>query len=35
MTRVADNALGPTGGEHIAGALRALTGLKTLYLGGT
>ena len=35
VTRVADNKLGPTGGEHIAGALRALTALQTLDLGGT
>jgi hypothetical protein len=32
VTRVAVNELGPTGGEHIAGALRALTGLQTLDL---
>ena len=35
VTRVADNDLGPTGGEHIALALRELTGLQTLGLGGT
>ena len=35
VTRVAGNDLGPTGGEHIGLALRALTGLQTLYLGGT
>ncbi len=32
VTRVADNGLGPTGGHHIAIALRALTGLQTLKL---
>ena len=32
VTRVADNKLGPTGGEHIALALRELTGLQTLNL---
>ena len=35
VTRVADNKLGRTGGEHVAGALRALTALQTLDLGGT
>ncbi len=35
VTRVADNRLGSTGGEHIGLALRALTGLQTLELGGT
>jgi hypothetical protein len=35
VTRVADNELGPTGGDHIAGALRALTGLQSLRLGST
>ena len=35
VTRVADNDLGPTGGEHVAGALRALTALQTLNLYGT
>ena len=35
VTRVAGNGLEPTGGEHIGLALRALTGLQTLNLGGT
>ena len=35
VTRVVDNGLGPTGGEHIGLALRALTGLQTLDLGST
>ena len=35
VTRVADNGFGPTGGEHIGLALRELTGLQTLSLGGT
>jgi hypothetical protein len=35
VTRVADNRLWPTGGEHIGLALRALTGLQTLNLRGT
>ncbi len=35
VKRVAANALGSTGGEHIASALRLLTGLQTLDLGGT
>ena len=35
VTRVAGNDLGPTGGEHIGLALRALTGLQTLNLYGT
>jgi hypothetical protein len=35
VTRVADNDLGPMGGEHIGLALRALTGLQTLNLRGT
>jgi LytS/YehU family sensor histidine kinase len=35
VTRVAGNDLGPTGGEHIGLALRALTGLQTLDLGST
>ena len=35
VTRVADNRLGPTGGAHIAIALRELTGLQTLDLRGT
>ncbi len=35
VTRVAGNGLGPTGGEHIGLALRALTGLQTLDLGST
>ena len=35
VTRVADNDLGPTGGEHIGLALRALTGLQTLDLSST
>ena len=32
VTRVAVNDFGPTGGEHIALALRELTGLQTLNL---
>ena len=35
VTRVADNEFGPTAGEHIGLALRGLTGLQTLNLGGT
>ena len=35
VTRVADNRLGPTGGAHIALALRELTGLQALDLSGT
>ena len=35
VTRVADNELGPTGGEHIGMALRELTALQTLNLRGT
>ena len=35
VTRVAVNGLGRTGGEHVAGALRALTALQTLNLGST
>ena len=35
VTRVAENEFGPTGGEHIALALRELTGLQTLDLRGT
>ena len=35
VTRVAANDLGPTGGEHIALALRELTGLQTLDLSST
>ncbi len=35
VTRVADGRLGPTAGEHIALALRELTGLRTLDLCGT
>ena len=35
VTRVADNGLGPTGGAHIALALRELTGLQTLNLSST
>ena len=35
VTRVADNGLGPTGGAHIALALRELTGLQTLDLSST
>ena len=35
VTRGADNQLGATGGEHIASALRSLTGLQTLNLGCT
>ncbi len=35
VTRVAGNDLGPTAGEHVALALRALTGLHTLHLWGT
>ena len=32
VTRVAANRLGPSEGEHIAMALRGLTGLQTLLL---
>ncbi len=32
VTRVADNGMGPTAGEHIALALRELTGLQWLDL---
>ena len=35
VTRVAANDLGPTGGAHIALALRELTGLQTLNLSCT
>ena len=35
VTLVAVNKLGPTGGEHVAGALRALTALQTLNLSST
>ena len=35
VTRVAENYFEPTGGEHIAMALRGLTGLQTLHLNGT
>ena len=35
VTRVAENNLGPTGGLHIANALRELTGLQTLILYST
>ena len=35
VTRVAGNDLGPTGGAHIALALRELTGLQELYLSCT
>ena len=35
VTHVAGNNFGPTGGEHIAWALRELTGLQTLDLEGT
>jgi uncharacterized membrane protein len=35
VTRVAANGLGPTVGEHIGLALRALTGLQTLGLDST
>ena len=35
VTRVAGNGLGPTGGAHIALALRELTGLQWLDLRGT
>jgi hypothetical protein len=35
VTRVADNEFGAAGGEHIASALRLLTGLQTLHLMGT
>ena len=35
VTRVAANELDATGGEHIASALRSLTGLQTLDLSGT
>ena len=34
VTRVAGNGLEPTGGAHIAIALRELTGLQELYLDG-
>ena len=33
--RVADNELGPIGGEHVAVALKQLTGLQTLDLRST
>ena len=32
---VADNKLGPIGGEHVSRALMQLTGLQKLILGGT
>ncbi len=35
VTRVEGNSFGPTEGEHIGLALRALTGLQTLELSGT
>ena len=35
VTRVSENDFGPTGGEHIAMALRGLTGLKSLNLAGS
>ena len=35
VTRIAENHLGPWEGEHIAMALRGLTGLQTLLLNGT
>jgi hypothetical protein len=35
VTIVAVNKLGAAGGEHIASALRLLTGLQTLELGCT
>ena len=35
VTRVAGNKFGPTGGEHIGMALRELTALQALHLGGT
>ena len=35
VTRVADNKFGPTGGEHVALALRGLTGLQTLNIHST
>ena len=35
VTRVAGKDLGPTGGAHIALALRELSGLQSLGLGGT
>jgi hypothetical protein len=35
VTRVADNEFGAVGGEHIASALRLLTGLQTLHLCST
>ena len=35
VTRIAGNEFGPTGGEHIATALRGLTGLHTLDIRGT
>jgi hypothetical protein len=35
VMRVADNGLGPIGGEHVSRALMQLTGLQRLYLGCT
>ena len=35
VMRVADNKLGPIGGEHVSRALMQLTGLQTLVLWST
>jgi hypothetical protein len=35
VMRVAANFFGPDGGEHISIALRELTGLQRLNIGGT
>ena len=35
VMRVADNELGPIGGEHVSRALMQLTALQTLDLGST
>jgi hypothetical protein len=35
VMRIADSDFGPVGGEHISIALRELTGLQRLGLGGT
>ena len=34
VMRVADNELGPIGGEHVSRALMQLTGLHELHLNG-
>ncbi len=34
VMRVADNELGPKGGEHVSRALMQLTGLQELHLNG-